>query len=129
MRARAPFAALALALLLLAPAARAQNSHGNKSSTNSSGNNSNGFGLGLTSNDDNGKPIEIEADDGIEWQQNNRVYIARGNAKATRGQTTVFADTLTAFYRPVCSPEARAAAAKRAAREAALAAQTPANAA
>ena len=62
---------------------------------------------------DNGKPIDIEADDGIEWQQNNRVYIARGNARATRGQTTIFADTLMAFYRPVCSPEAIAAAAKR----------------
>jgi lipopolysaccharide export system protein LptA len=70
------------------------------------------FGLGLNAGD-NGKPIEIEADNGIEWQQNNRVYIARGNAQATRGQTTLFADTLMAFYRPVCSPEAQAAAAKR----------------
>ena len=70
------------------------------------------LGLGL-SGQDNGKPIDIEADDGIEWQQNNRVYIARGNARATRGQTTIFADTLMAFYRPVCSPEAIAAAAKR----------------
>ena len=42
------------------------------------------FGLGLTSQDNN-KPITIEADHGIEWQQNNRVYIARGHAKATRG--------------------------------------------
>jgi len=71
------------------------------------------LGLGLTGQD-NGKPIDIEADDGIEWQQNNRVYIARGNARATRGQTTIFADTLMAFYRPLCSPEAIAAAAKRA---------------
>ena len=38
---------------------------------------------------DNGKPIDIEADDGIEWQQNNRVYIARGNATATRGQSQI----------------------------------------
>jgi lipopolysaccharide export system protein LptA len=76
---------------------------------------------------DNGKPIDIEADDGIEWQQNNRVYIARGNARATRGQTTLFADTLMAFYRPVCSPEAIAAAAKRQAAQAAAAeAQRPA---
>jgi lipopolysaccharide export system protein LptA len=82
------------------------------------------FGLGL-STQDSGKPISIEAENGIEWQQNNRVYIARGNAKATRGNATLYGDTLMAFYRPVCSPEARAAAAKRAA--AAAAAPAPAN--
>lgn len=58
------------------------------------------FGLGLNAQD-NGKPITIEAEKGIEWQQNNHVYIARGHAKATRGQATVFADTLMAYYRPV----------------------------
>jgi lipopolysaccharide export system protein LptA len=56
-----------------------------------------GFGLG---GEDSGKPINIEAENGVEWQQNNRVYIARGNAKATRGQSTVTADTLYAYYRP-----------------------------
>ena len=61
------------------------------------------------------KPLNIEADNGIEWQQNNRLYIARGNARATRGQATVFADTLMAFYRPVCGPEAREAEKKKAA--------------
>jgi lipopolysaccharide export system protein LptA len=66
------------------------------------------FGLGLNTQD-NGRPIDIQADDGIEWQQNNRLYIARGNARATRGQATIFADTLMAFYRPVCGPEAREA--------------------
>ena len=54
---------------------------------------------GLTGN--NGKPIHISADNGIEWQQNNHVYIARGNAIATRGDDTVTADTLLAYYRPV----------------------------
>jgi lipopolysaccharide export system protein LptA len=49
---------------------------------------------------DNGKPIKIEADNGVEWQQTNQVYIARGNAKATRGETSVSADTLYAYYRP-----------------------------
>ena len=106
MRAAAPpLLALALALGSLplhAPPAAAQN-----------------LGLGAQ---DNGKPVDIEADDGIEWQQNNRVYIARGNARATRGQSTIFADTLMAFYRPVCSPEAIAAAAKRQAAQAAQAA-------
>ena len=96
-----PALVLAAGLSLFAPAAPAQS-----------------LGLGLNSND-NGKPVQIEADDGIEWQQNNQVYIARGNAQATRGQTTIFADTLMAFYRSVCSPEAQAAAAKRAAAAAA----------
>jgi lipopolysaccharide export system protein LptA len=49
---------------------------------------------------DKSKPVAIEADNGIEWQQNNQVYIARGHAKATRGVDTVTADTLSAYYRP-----------------------------
>jgi lipopolysaccharide export system protein LptA len=48
----------------------------------------------------NGKPIAISAENGIEWQQTNRVYIARGSATATRGDDTVTGDTLEAFYRP-----------------------------
>lgn len=58
-------------------------------------------GLGLLNSKDDDKPISIEADQGIEWQQNNHLYIARGNTKATRGDTTVYADTLTAYYRPI----------------------------
>jgi lipopolysaccharide export system protein LptA len=46
------------------------------------------------------RPIEISADAGIEWQQDAKVYIARGNAVAKRGTTEVHADTLTAHYRP-----------------------------
>jgi lipopolysaccharide export system protein LptA len=81
---RSGVAVVALAAgLALATPARAQN-----------------FGLGLTTQDNN-KPISIEADQGIEWQQNNHVYIARGHAKATRGQATVFGDVLMAYYRPV----------------------------
>jgi lipopolysaccharide export system protein LptA len=57
-----------------------------------------GGALGLGGGD---KPTTIEADKGIEWQQNNHLYIARGNARATRGQGTVYADTLFAYYRPV----------------------------
>ena len=44
-------------------------------------------------------PVIIEADDGIEWRQKQRVYIARGNARAMRGDVSVTADTLTAHYR------------------------------
>src|SRR6185437_14745866 len=43
---------------------------------------------------DNNNPISIEADSGIEWQQNQQLYIARGNATAIRGQGTIKADTL-----------------------------------
>lgn len=43
-------------------------------------------------------PIEIFADNGIEWQQDNLVFLAKGNAKAVRGAVTVLADQLTAFY-------------------------------
>ncbi len=55
-------------------------------------------GLINTDNQD-GSPIEILADDGIEWLRDQRRYIARGNATATRGGVTVRADTLTAHYR------------------------------
>jgi len=44
-------------------------------------------------------PVEINADDGIEWQRDTKAYIARGNARAARGGVEVLADTLTAFYR------------------------------
>jgi lipopolysaccharide export system protein LptA len=69
-------------------------------------------GIGINASD-SGKPIDIQADNGIEWQQGKRVYIARGNARATRGQTTVFGDTLIAYYRPVCGTDAAAAAAAK----------------
>jgi lipopolysaccharide export system protein LptA len=44
-------------------------------------------------------PIEIFADNGIEWQQENLIFIARGNARAVRGKTTIYAQTLRAYYR------------------------------
>ncbi len=47
---------------------------------------------------DKSKPIEIFADDGIEWQRGNEVLIAQGNAKATRGSVSVSAQVLRAFY-------------------------------
>lgn len=45
------------------------------------------------------QPVEIEADDGIEWQRDAMAYIARGNARARRDGIEIRADTLTAFYR------------------------------
>ncbi len=61
--------------------------------------------LGLTdtvnaqSLSDGDKPIEIEADDGIEWLREEQLYNARGNATATQGDFTVRADLLTAHYK------------------------------
>ena len=46
-------------------------------------------------------PIEVNADQAIEWHQDVRAYVARGNASAKRGESTVFADVLTAYYREV----------------------------
>lgn len=46
-----------------------------------------------------GGPIAITAQDGIEWRQTAHEVIARGDAKAVRGDTTVAADRLTAWYR------------------------------
>lgn len=45
------------------------------------------------------QPIDIDADNALEWHQDRTAYVARGNAKATQGDTTVFGDVLTAYYR------------------------------
>lgn len=61
-----------------------------------------GTGVGVVGNvlpGDSREPVIIEADDGIEWRQKEKVYVARGNARAIRGDVTVQADTLTAHYR------------------------------
>ena len=44
-------------------------------------------------------PVTINADQGIEWLREQKKYIARGNATATRDNATIRADKLTAFYR------------------------------
>ena len=44
------------------------------------------------------QPIEITADNGIEWQRDNQVMIATGKAKASRGNAHIEADTLRAYY-------------------------------
>lgn len=54
--------------------------------------------LDITSGGDGG-PIEILADDGIEWHQQSNVFIARENARAIRGTVTVESDLLRAHYR------------------------------
>jgi lipopolysaccharide export system protein LptA len=47
-----------------------------------------------------GGPVAITATDGIEWRQDQKKVIARGNARAVRGNVTVTADQLIAYYRP-----------------------------
>ena len=53
--------------------------------------------LGILS--DNENPLEIEADDGLEWNRKVQRYIARGNVIATRGEITLKTDLLQASYR------------------------------
>jgi lipopolysaccharide export system protein LptA len=59
----------------------------------------NAQGLGLTKNDFD-VALEVTADNGIEWAQNNKIFTANGNAVATRGTLKVASDTLRAYYRP-----------------------------
>ena len=44
-------------------------------------------------------PIEITANNGIEWQRDKKIMIASGRAKATRGNVSVEADKLRAYYK------------------------------
>ncbi len=46
-----------------------------------------------------GGPVEVTASDGMEWRQNEQMVIARGKARAVRGDVTVTADRLIARYR------------------------------
>jgi lipopolysaccharide export system protein LptA len=48
---------------------------------------------------DSDQPIQVFAEDGIEWQQENLIFVARGKARAVRGTFEVHADVLRAFYR------------------------------
>lgn len=58
----------------------------------------NAQGLALP-NQARGKPVEIHADQGIEWQQDSQTYIARGNASAKQGDVAIHADELIAHYK------------------------------
>jgi lipopolysaccharide export system protein LptA len=100
-------AGLFLACLIAPAVAVAQAPAAHKAAPAASSDRS-GSGLGLDLGGDTKKPIAIEADQGIEWQQNNHVYIARGHATAKRGNGTITADTLTAHYRQAAKPAAGA---------------------
>jgi len=42
--------------------------------------------------------LEIEASDFLEWNQENKSYIAKGDAIVTQGERTIKADKIIAFY-------------------------------
>jgi lipopolysaccharide export system protein LptA len=46
-----------------------------------------------------GGPLNVTAEDGLEWRQNEQTVVATGNAHATRENVTVIADQLIAHYR------------------------------
>lgn len=60
----------------------------------------------------NGTPLEVYADNGMELSQDMKKVIARGNAKAIRGNVTVNSDTLIAYYRDKSEAPANAGAPK-----------------
>ena len=47
----------------------------------------------------NGGPVQVNAAGGIDWQQNQQLVIAHGDARAVRGNVTVTAAELLAHYR------------------------------
>ncbi len=56
-------------------------------------------GIGLDAAQGGSGPVEITARNGIEWDRTGRRYIARGDARVARGETSVQADRLIAHYR------------------------------
>lgn len=51
--------------------------------------------------DSSDKPVEVKADQAIELHQDEKAYVARGNASATRGDVSVYSKALIAYYREV----------------------------
>ncbi len=45
------------------------------------------------------EPVEITADKSLEWHRNDKVFIARSNARAKQGDVSIDSETLTANYR------------------------------
>ena len=81
----------AVLFLVLAASSSAQETNG----ANTGSDSSTSGGFGFDSNKD--KPIEISAENGIEWKRDARTYTARGNALAQQGDTSIAADTLIAY--------------------------------
>ncbi len=58
---------------------------------------------GLAGFEKSDEPLEINAEEGIEWRRDEKVYIARGNTRAASGDLEVFSDLLKAHYREAAS--------------------------
>ncbi|AHJ65113.1 LptA/OstA family protein [Granulibacter bethesdensis] len=56
-----------------------------------------------------GGPVQVTAQDGIDWRQQEKEVVARGNAVAIRDNVTVRADTLIAHYRKKETPDQKPA--------------------
>ena len=54
---------------------------------------------GLGSASESEEPLEVDAEEGIEWVRDEKLYVARGNARAASGDMEVYADVLKAHYR------------------------------
>lgn len=44
------------------------------------------------------QPLEITADGSLTWKRNEKIFVARGNAVAAQGDSSISAETLTARY-------------------------------
>ena len=66
----------------------------------------------LSNLNNNDNPIEIFAEEGIEWHKNKNKYVAIGNAKATSGSMTLKSDVIEAFYKEKNSSDMNKAADK-----------------
>ena len=52
----------------------------------------------LSNLNNNDQPIEIFAEEGIEWHKNKNKYVAIGNAKAISGSLSLKSEKIEAFY-------------------------------
>lgn len=56
-------------------------------------------GVFAQQNPDSKKPLEITADESLEWHRNAFYFKAKTNVRAVQGGTTLYSDVLTAKYR------------------------------
>lgn len=56
-------------------------------------------------NPQSNEPLEITADQTLEWHRNDLQFIARGNVKTVQGDVSILADTQTALYRETASSD------------------------
>ncbi len=57
------------------------------------------YAQGTSTNPDQNKPLEITADESLEWHRNDLFFKAKKNVRASQGGTTLISDILVAKYR------------------------------